>query len=76
MVATRTLVFPYWEKTFYMYVDESTIGLGAIMTYPEAGHLDHPIAFESKNLSESAQNYNTIEREGLSMVYEFQKFRH
>jgi hypothetical protein len=38
--------------------------------------LDHPIAFASIKLSESEQNYNTTEREGLAMVYALQKFRH
>jgi hypothetical protein len=38
--------------------------------------LDHPIAFASRKLSESKQNYNTTEREGLAMVYVLQKFRH
>jgi hypothetical protein len=38
--------------------------------------LDHPIAFASKKLFDSEQNYNTTEREGLAMVYALQKFRH
>jgi hypothetical protein len=50
-------------------VDASVIALVAILVQPGAGELDHPIAFESRKLSESKQNYNTIEREGLAMVY-------
>jgi hypothetical protein len=38
--------------------------------------LDHPIAFTSRKLSNSEQNYNMTEREGLAMVYALQKFRH
>jgi hypothetical protein len=38
--------------------------------------LDHSIAFTRRKLSESKQNYNTIEREGLAMVYALQKFEH
>jgi hypothetical protein len=38
--------------------------------------LDHPIEFASIKLSDSEQNYNTMEREGLAMVYALQKFRH
>jgi hypothetical protein len=38
--------------------------------------LDHPISFVSRNLSDSEQNYNTTEREGLAMVYALQKFKH
>jgi hypothetical protein len=68
MVTTSILVFPYWENTFHVHVDASTISLGAILTHLGAGDLDHPIAFASRNLY-SEQNYNTTEREGLSMVY-------
>jgi hypothetical protein len=59
-----------------VHVDASTITLGAIPVQPGAGDLDHPIAFASRKLSESEQNYNTTEREGLAMVYTLQKFRH
>jgi hypothetical protein len=76
MVITPILVFPHWEKTFHVHVDESAIELGAILAQPRAGDLDHPIAFASKNLSELEHNYNTTEREGLAMVYALQKFRH
>jgi hypothetical protein len=76
MVITPILVFPYWEKTFHVHVDASTIALGAILAQPGAKDLDHPIEFARRNLSESKQNYNTIERKGLVMVYALQKFRH
>jgi transposase InsO family protein len=59
-----------------VHVDASTIALGAILAQPGTGELDHPIAFASRKLSESEQNYNTTEREGLAMVYALQKFRH
>jgi hypothetical protein len=76
MVTAPILVFPDWENTFHVHVDASTIALGAILAQPGAGELDHPIAFASRKLSESEQNYNTTEREGLAMVYVLQKFRH
>ena len=37
--------------------------------------MDHPIEFASRKLSELEQNYNTIERDGLTMVYALQKFK-
>jgi hypothetical protein len=40
------------------------------------GDIDHPISFASRKLSNSKKNYNTIEREGLDMVYALQTFRH
>jgi hypothetical protein len=76
MVTTPIIVFPNWEKTFHVHIDASTIALGEIMAQPGAWDLYHPIAFAGRKLSESKQNYNTTEREGLSMVYALQKFRH
>jgi hypothetical protein len=38
--------------------------------------LDHPITFARRKLSDSEQNYNTKEREGLTMVYALHKFMH
>jgi hypothetical protein len=51
MVKTPILVFPYWENTFHVHVDASTIEFGAILAQPGAGELDHPIAFASRKLS-------------------------
>jgi hypothetical protein len=76
MVIASILVFPYWEKTFHVHVDASAIALGSILAQPGVRDLDHLIAFVSRKLSESEQNYNTTEREGLAMVYALQKFRH
>jgi hypothetical protein len=63
------LVFLDWEKTFHVHIYASSIALGAILAHPGSGELDHPITFSSRKLSESEQNYNTTEREGLSLVY-------
>jgi hypothetical protein len=76
MVIAPILVFPYLEKTFHVHVDASSIALGAILARSRAGDLDHLIEFARRKLSESEQNYNTTEREGLAMVYALQKFRH
>jgi hypothetical protein len=75
MVTTPILVFPDWERTFHVHVDASAMALGAIYVQPRAWDLDQPIPFARKKLSESEKNYNTTEREGLSMVYALQKFR-
>jgi hypothetical protein len=76
MVTAKILVFPDLENTFHVHVDTSTIALGAILAKSRTRELDHPIAFASNKLSESEKNYNTIEREGLAMVYGLKKFRH
>jgi hypothetical protein len=76
MVTAPILVFLDWEKTFNVHVDASMIALVAILAQPGVGDLDHLIAFTSRKLSDSEQNYNTIEREGLAMVYALQKYIH
>jgi hypothetical protein len=73
MVTTPILVFLDWEKKFHVHVDASVITLGAILAQPRTRELDYPIAFVSIKLSESEKNYNTIEREGLAMVYALHK---
>jgi hypothetical protein len=76
MVTAPILVFQNWENTFHVHVDASMIVLRDILAQPRIGDLDHPIAFTSRKLSDLEQNYNTIEREGLAIVYALQKFRH
>jgi hypothetical protein len=59
IVTSLILVFPDWENTFHVHVDAPSITLGAIMVQPGAWDLDHHIAFASRKLSKSDQNYNT-----------------
>ena len=69
MVIAPILVFSYLDKEFHVHVDASAIALGEIITQPGEGDIDHPISFARRKLLNSNQNYNTIEREGLAMVY-------
>jgi hypothetical protein len=72
MVTASILVFPDWSKEFHVHVDASSIALGAVLAQPGEGELDHPISFASRKLSSTKENYTTIEREGLAMVYVLQ----
>jgi hypothetical protein len=76
MVTTPILVFPDWSKEFHVHVDSYAMTLGAVLTQPGEGDIDHPIAFASRKLSYSKQNYNTTEGEGLTMVYALEKYKH
>jgi hypothetical protein len=76
MVTTPILNFLDWTNEFHVHVDASSISLGVILAQPGEGDIDHRIYFASRKLYESEKNYNTIEREGLAMVYALQKFIH
>jgi hypothetical protein len=66
MVTMPILVFSYWNKDFNVHVDASSIALGACLSQPGAGYIDHPIASSSRNLSTTERNYTTTEREGFA----------
>ena len=67
---------PRLEEEFHVHVDVSCISLGAVLTQPSIGDIDHLIAFSSRKMLKAEKNYSTTEREGLVMVYALQKFRH
>lgn len=48
MLIALILVFPDWAKEFHVHVDLSAIALGAVLTQPGEGDIDHPITFEAK----------------------------
>ena len=76
IVTAPILVFPDWIKEFHVHVDASSIASGAVLAQLGEGDFDHPLAFSSRKLSTTEDNYTTIEREGLAMVYTLQKFLH
>jgi hypothetical protein len=49
--------------------------LGAILTQPSDGAMDHPIYLVSQKFSQEDRNYTTTKREVLAMIYALQKFR-
>jgi hypothetical protein len=61
---------------FHVHIDASSIVLSDILVQPGEGNIGHPIYFSSRKLSQAECNYTTIEREGLTMVYSLQNFRH
>ena len=50
------------------------MGIGAILLQEE-GEVKHPVAFASKKLLPREQNYSTIERKALAIVWGVQKFQ-
>jgi hypothetical protein len=61
LVTVSILIFSYWNKEFHVHIDASSIALGAVLSQPEEGDIDHPIVFASRKLSIAENNYTTIE---------------
>ena len=68
------LKLPDVSKPFILQTDASCNGIGAILLQ-EDEVTKHPIAFASKKLLPREQNYSTIEREALAIVWGVQKFQ-
>ena len=56
---------------FVLQTDASAYGLGAVLEQN-----NHVIAYASRTLSKSEQNYSVIQRECLAIVYALKQFRH
>ena len=71
MVCQETLLtYPDYDKHFDIHTDASDYQLGAVIS-----QLGEPIAFFSRKLNSTQQNYTTTEKELLSIVECLKEFR-
>jgi hypothetical protein len=68
------LQYPDFTKPFIVTTDASGFAIGAILSQGKVGE-DKPIAYASRTLSDSEQNYSTIERELISIIWACKHFR-
>lgn len=68
------LKYPDFSKPFNVTSDASNVALGAVLSQGPVGS-DKPICYASRTLSKSEQNYSTIEKELLGIVWATKYFR-
>jgi len=68
------LQYPNFEKPFNITTDASGYAIAAILSQGPIGK-DLPIAYCSRLLNQAEQNYSTIEKELLAIVYAVQYYR-
>jgi hypothetical protein len=68
------LQYPDFTKPFVLTTDASGFAVGAILSQGKVGQ-DQPIAYASRTLGPSEQNYSTIEKELTAIVWSCKHFR-
>lgn len=68
------LQYPDFTKPFNLTTDASNVAIGAVLSQGCIGS-DKPICYASRTLSKSEQNYSTIEKELLAIVWATKYFR-
>ena len=64
VASTPVLGLPDFEKPFEVNTDASDRAIGGVVVQE-----GHPIAFESRKLSDAEQNYSTHEKEMMTVVH-------
>ena len=74
LTGSDILHYPDLTKEFILTTDASNFALGAVLSQGPIGK-DKPIAFASRTLTNTEQNYSTIEKELLALVWACKYFR-
>nr|GEX44001.1 reverse transcriptase domain-containing protein [Tanacetum cinerariifolium] len=68
------LIAPKWDMPFELMCDASDFVIGAVLEQCQDKHF-RPIHYASKTMTNAESNYTTMEKEMLTVVYAFKKFR-
>ena len=69
------LIFPKFDREFYLETNASILGLGAVLAQKNEADLFAPIAFASRSLQKHEKNYCSTELEALAVVWAVRHFR-
>lgn len=74
LTSSHVLQRPDFSKKFVLTTDASNFAIGAVLSQGPIGK-DKPIAFASRTLTKSEENYSTIEKELLAIDWACKYFR-
>ena len=69
ITSAPVLVFPDFNKPFLLETDASKEGLGAVLSQKQDDGCYHPVAFGSRMLTPSEQNYHSSKLEFLALKW-------
>ena len=67
--STPVLAYPDYKQKFKLYTDASENDLGAVLTQIKDDNLERPVAYASRTLSKSEQNYDAHKLEFLALKW-------
>lgn len=74
LTSDQVLAYPDFELPFILTTDASNYALGAVLAQIQ-NSLEKPIAFASRTLSKTEENYSTTEKEALAIMWAVEKYR-
>ena len=74
LVSSQVLVHYDSNLPIVLAGDASAYRVGAVISHVTPDGCEHPIAFASRTLSSTEQNYPQVEKEALSLIYGVKKF--
>ena len=69
ITSAPVLVFPDFNKPFLLETDASKEGLGVVLSQKQDDGCYHPVAFSSRTLMPSEQNYHSSKLEFLALKW-------
>ena len=73
ITSAPVLVFPDFNKPFLLETDASKEGLGVVLSQKQDDRCYHPVAFGSRTLMPSEQNYHSSKLEFLALKWSITK---
>lgn len=74
LMSSEILVYPNFEKPFILTTDASNYAIGSVLSQGELGK-DRPVIYLSRSLNKTEENYSTIEKEMLAIIWSLDKLR-